>query len=110
MRIILLTQTVIAPPPRPSCVISVTHKSFAFIFERQGQLCLNLKCDPGDADCLRQAFNAITPAYHMNKRHGNTVAVNAGIPDQLLRQLISASYDLIRPRFKPTGHPDCPQP
>ncbi|NJP40671.1 MmcQ/YjbR family DNA-binding protein [Oscillospiraceae bacterium HV4-5-C5C] len=77
------------------------QKSFAFIFERQGSLLVNLKCDPLDADLLRQAFSAITPAYHMNKRHWNTVAVNGDVPADLLRQLISSSYALTDPPGKP---------
>ena len=41
-------------------------KRFAFIYERYGKLCVNLKCDPFEADFLRQAFAYVTPAYHMN--------------------------------------------
>ena len=44
-------------------------KSFALIYERNGKLYVNLKCDPMEADFLRQAFVDVTPAYHMNKVH-----------------------------------------
>ena len=50
-------------------------KCFAFIHERGG-LSINLKCEPMRGDFLRQEFPAITPAYHMNKRHWITVPVD----------------------------------
>ena len=75
-------------------------KSFAFIYERNSKLCLNLKCDPFEADFLRQAFNDITPAYHMNKTHWNTVKLGGDVPDDELRRMIERSYDLIKPKIK----------
>ena len=75
-------------------------KSFALIFERDG-LCVNLKCEPMRADFLRAAFpSAVTPAYHMNKTHWNTVR-----PDLLSREdltdMIEHSYDLTKPKKHP---------
>ena len=42
-------------------------KSFAHIYERNGKLCINLKCDPFEADFLRQTFVDVVPGWHMNK-------------------------------------------
>jgi len=42
-------------------------RSFAFIYELHGKLCVNLKCDPNEADLLRQIYTDLIPAYHMNK-------------------------------------------
>jgi len=44
----------------------INKKSFALILRHNGELYLNLKCDPLEADFLRQAFEGVTPAYHMN--------------------------------------------
>jgi predicted DNA-binding protein (MmcQ/YjbR family) len=75
-------------------------KSFALIYERNGKLCVNLKCDPLEACFLRQAFKGVTPAYHMNKEHWNTVIVGSDVPkDELFRQ-IERSYNLIRPKVR----------
>ncbi|HWP79290.1 MAG TPA: MmcQ/YjbR family DNA-binding protein [Candidatus Acidoferrum sp.] len=75
-------------------------KSFALIYERGGHLCVNLKCEPFEADFLRRAYRGVTPAYHMNKVHWNTVTVGSDVPeDELLRQ-IARSYDLIKPKVK----------
>jgi predicted DNA-binding protein (MmcQ/YjbR family) len=42
-------------------------KSFALIMRHHGKLYLNLKCEPLEADFLRQAFEGIIPGYHINK-------------------------------------------
>jgi len=74
-------------------------KTFAQIYERHGNLCVNLKCDPLEADFLRQMFADVTPGYHMNETHWNTVIIG-GVPDEMLRQMIEHSYDLIKPKAR----------
>lgn len=76
------------------------RKAFAFIFERNGRLCVNLKCDPAEAILLRQAFEGVTPAFHMNKEHWNTVTLGADVPVAEVHRQIEQSYDLIKPRRK----------
>lgn len=56
---------------------------------------LNLKCDPQDALILREAFTAITPGYHMNKQHWNTVDLTAGLDPDLISEWIDDSYQLV---------------
>lgn len=75
-------------------------KSFALIYERYGKLCVNLKCDPLEADFLRQAFTSVTPAYHMNKMHWNTVILGGDVPIDELKRMIAASYDLTKPKVR----------
>ena len=38
---------------------------------------------------------AITPGYHLNKRHWNTVVLDGSLPDAMVRDMIEDSYDLI---------------
>jgi predicted DNA-binding protein (MmcQ/YjbR family) len=78
-------------------------KSFALIYERNGKLCVNLKCAPLDADLLRQMFADVTPAYHMNKTHWNTVTLGGDVPDDVLSDMITTSYDLIKPKTRKRG-------
>ncbi len=78
----------------------INKKSFALIYERHSKLCVNLKCDPFEADIMRQAFEDITPAYHMNKEHWNTVKVGGNVPEDEMKRMIGRSYDLIKPKFK----------
>jgi len=75
-------------------------KMFATIYERQGKLCVNLKCDPLEADFLRQMFTSVTPGYHMNKTHWNTVIIGGDVPDGELRRMIAHSYDLTKPKVR----------
>lgn len=56
---------------------------------------INLKCDPERAIELREQFNGITPGYHMNKKHWNTVASRGDVPDNLFLELIDHSYTLV---------------
>lgn len=75
-------------------------KSFAMIYERNGKLCVNLKCDPLEADFLRQAFADVKPAYHMNKIHWNTVTLGGDVPEEELKRMVGQSYDLIKPKVR----------
>ncbi|MBP9195845.1 MAG: MmcQ/YjbR family DNA-binding protein, partial [Saprospiraceae bacterium] len=38
---------------------------------------------------------AIVPGYHMNKKHWNTVYLEEGLSNQLIRQMVSDSYQLV---------------
>jgi len=76
------------------------RKGFAHIYVRNGKLCINLKCDPFEADFLRQAFNDVTPGWHMNKVHWNTVTLGGDVPDDELKRMIERSYDLIKPKVR----------
>jgi len=73
-------------------------KSFALFFEMDGKLCANLKCDPFEADFLRQVFKGVTPAYHMNKQHWNTVVMGSDVPEGEVFRQIENSYALIKPK------------
>ena len=73
-------------------------KTFAFIVVRNGQLIANLKCDPAEADFLRQIYESVTPGYHMNKTHWNTVVIGGDVPEDELKRMIESSYDLIKPK------------
>jgi predicted DNA-binding protein (MmcQ/YjbR family) len=44
---------------------------------------------------LRARYAAITPGYHLNKRHWNTVELDDSVPDEELLDLIDHSYDLV---------------
>lgn len=56
---------------------------------------INLKCNPEMAVALREQYPAVIPGYHMNKKHWNTIMMDATIPDSLIREWIDHSYDLV---------------
>jgi predicted DNA-binding protein (MmcQ/YjbR family) len=57
---------------------------------------VNLKCDPERAIELREQYPGITPGYHMNKQHWNTVLCDGSVPHKLLLELAEHSYTLVR--------------
>ena len=77
---------------------TVNKKSYALIYERNGRLCVNLKCDPFQADFFRKIYEDMTPAFHMNKEHWNTIVVGGDVPDRELLEMVQRSYDLIKPK------------
>jgi predicted DNA-binding protein (MmcQ/YjbR family) len=44
---------------------------------------------------LRGRYAAITPGYHLSKRHWNTVALDGSVPDEEVLELVDHSYDLV---------------
>jgi len=86
-------------------VFKIGGKMFALAALDEVPTTVNLKCDPDWALDLRDRYEQVTPGYHMNKRHWNTVEIEGGIPDAELRKMIDHSYDLVarslpKPRAK----------
>jgi predicted DNA-binding protein (MmcQ/YjbR family) len=61
-----------------------------------GDLSINLKCDPALAIELRERYRAVTPGYHMNKKHWNTVMIDGSVPDAEILKWIDHSYNLVK--------------
>jgi predicted DNA-binding protein (MmcQ/YjbR family) len=76
-------------------VFKVSGKMFALAALDDVPTTVNLKCDPDLALELRDRYEQVTPGYHMNKKHWNTVEIEGGIPDPELRKMIDHSYDLV---------------
>ena len=75
-------------------VFKTGGKIFALV-NLEGDLSINLKCDPVLALELRERYTAVTPGYHMNKKHWNTVFLDGSIPDSMVLSWIDHSYDLV---------------
>ena len=56
---------------------------------------INLKCDPEKSAELRERYDSVTPGYHMNKKHWNTVLLDGSISPKLIQEWIDHSYDLV---------------
>ena len=56
---------------------------------------INLKCDPEEALILRENYPSVIPGYHMNKKHWNTIKLEGSIPENLIKQWIDNSYNLV---------------
>jgi predicted DNA-binding protein (MmcQ/YjbR family) len=76
-------------------VYKVGGKMFALTVPDEFPSRINLKCDPERSVELREEHAAITPGYHMNKRHWNTVALDNSLSSKLVKELIDHSYELV---------------
>jgi predicted DNA-binding protein (MmcQ/YjbR family) len=76
-------------------VFKVAGKMFALSALDRTPLAVSVKCDPDLAVALRDSYPAIRPGYHLNKRHWNTITLDGSLPDELVRDLIEDSYDLV---------------
>jgi predicted DNA-binding protein (MmcQ/YjbR family) len=76
-------------------VVKVGGKMFALVSLGGSPTTVSLKCDPIDAQLLRDQFEAVQPGYHLNKRHWNTVTLDHSIPEPELRAMITQSYRLV---------------
>jgi predicted DNA-binding protein (MmcQ/YjbR family) len=80
-------------------VFKAGGKIFALV-NLDGDLSINLKCDPVLAIDLRERYSSVTPGYHMNKKHWNTVLLDGSVPDREVLSWIDHSYNLLSARNK----------
>ena len=76
-------------------VFKVGGKMFALSMLDGEPLQVSVKCDPELAVQLRASHPAITPGYHLNKRHWNTITLDGSVPDEMVADLLGDSYDLV---------------
>ena len=76
-------------------VFKVGGKMFALSALKQRPLKVSVKCEPELGEQLRDTYEEIEPGYHLNKRHWLTVACGGAAPDELVRELVAGSYDLV---------------
>ncbi|WP_315118184.1 MmcQ/YjbR family DNA-binding protein [uncultured Clostridium sp.] len=56
---------------------------------------ITLKCKPMFGQLLREKYEHIIPGYYMNKEHWNSVYLEGDVPDDVLKQMIDMSYELV---------------
>jgi predicted DNA-binding protein (MmcQ/YjbR family) len=75
-------------------VFKVGGKMFA-LTNLDGDLTINLKCEPDKAEELRAEYPSVLPGYHMSKKHWNTILIDGTIKDSFIKEWIDDSYNLI---------------
>lgn len=83
------------PFDQTTLVFKVCGKIFALTGLDNIEFKVNLKCDPDRSIELREEYESIRAGFHMNKKHWNTVIVDGSFPEDLFRELIDHSYDLV---------------
>ncbi len=79
-------------------VFKLHNKIFALIRLEKDPLQITLKCNPNKALELREKYTQILPGYHSNKKHWNTIIMEA-LPLSLIYQWIDESYQLVNNRL-----------
>ena len=72
-----------------------TKKAFLWTYERNGNVCINIKVDPEWRDFWRSTYESVLPGYHQNKEHWNTVILDGSVPTEDIKRMIAESYDLV---------------
>lgn len=76
-------------------VYKVGGKMFLLASLDADPLQFNVKCNPDEAEQLRDQYACVLPGYHMNKKHWNTILVDGTVNDRQLQEWIDASYTLV---------------
>ena len=87
------------PFDEETLVFKVAGKIFLLASLEAIPLQINLKCDPEKAIELREEYDTVTPGYHMNKKHWNTIIIDGSIPEKKLFHWIDNSYSLVRAKL-----------
>lgn len=75
--------------------MKVMGKIFAFLPLDSEPFQISLKCNPDKAIELREEFEDINGAFHLNKKHWNSINCEGNVPIKLVYELIDHSYELV---------------
>lgn len=67
--------------------------------EKEEPYYITLKLEPTEGDFLRTQYKDIVPGYYMNKMHWNSIRPDGEVPDDLLKDLLDKSYQLVLSGF-----------
>ncbi len=56
---------------------------------------INLKLEPSEGEFYRQQYEDVIPGYYSNKTHWNSIKTDGAVPDELLREMLDKSYQLV---------------
>lgn len=83
-------------PFRPGLdVYRVVDKVFAILAPDASPPTVALKCEPNLAIHLRLQYAAVTPGYHLPKKHWNTVVLDGSVPSEQIEEMIEHSYEQV---------------
>ena len=63
--------------------------------DKDNKAIITLKCDPILSHSLREQYQHIVAGYYMNKEHQNSLYLDGDVPDDVLKQMIDMSYNLV---------------
>jgi predicted DNA-binding protein (MmcQ/YjbR family) len=84
----------------------VGGKVFMLMTDMPGHPVVIVKADPEDALVLREQYAEITGGYHMDKKHWITAAGGPGLERDLVRALVTDSYQLVVEKLPGSARPE----
>lgn len=82
------------PFDETTLVFKVMNKMYALTSLDRG-FAVSLKCDPETAIRLREEYSYVVSAFHMHKKHWNTIYIDETINDRFVYKWIDHSYELV---------------
>ncbi len=80
------------------CVVfRIEGKIFLHISLERRLIAIKLRPERGEE--LRERYDAITPAWHMNKKHWNDIVIENTFSNETVEEWIKESYDLVRSKL-----------
>lgn len=76
-------------------VFKVFNRMFLLMALNKDPLSISVKTSPDRSVILREKYNQITPGYHLNKKHWNSIEIDGELPSDLIFSLIDESYKLV---------------
>ncbi len=67
--------------------------------DRDGKPIITVKLEPEYGSFLRQSFPDIVPGYYMNKEHWDSLYLEGSVPDDVLKEMLDRSYQLVLGSF-----------
>lgn len=63
--------------------------------DKDGNPIITLKIEPSYGAELRKDYKDIVPGYYMNKLHWNSVRLDGDVPDDILKEMVDESYQIL---------------
>lgn len=78
-------------------LMRVCGKIFLFMYDTpSGDIVISLKCDPDWALELREMNEHITAAFHLNKKHWNSIEISKiEVPTTFVNEMVKHSYEMV---------------
>ena len=91
-----LPEVTVSQPFGEGCdVYKIMDKVFLLAFHIQGKAAINLKVEPDHGYMLKDIYPYIRSGWHMNKRHWVSIYDESELDEELIKDLISNSFNLV---------------
>lgn len=87
-------------PDWEATLYKIHGKMFAMLSnDAKNKPILNVKSEPTVGQTMRNSYRCIVAGYHMNKEHWNSIYLDGEVPDDVVKNMIDSSYNLILHSF-----------